>query len=289
MFTRRTLIASSLVVVATPAFAAAPFRNWVADIEVQLGGRIGAAWLGPGGGTWTGHRQEERFLMCSTSKIFLVAATLQTARNNVFGLSDDVVFTEADLVANSPFLTARLVDGAGSASREELCEAVIVDSDNAASNLLLRDLGGAEVLTQFMGRLGDGVTRMHRTEWALNHRDSPLDLRATTTPIAFVRSLRKALFGGALAPEDARRLANLMRACRNTPNRIRAGVPKDWDIGVKPGTSDAEAGAFNDVGFFQRPGGRMQMLAVFLEAPEAGVGACESAIAQLARIVAGRV
>ena len=289
MFTRRALIATSLIVIATPAFAAAPFRNWVADIEAQLGGRIGAAWLGPGGGTWTGYRQGERFLMCSTFKTFLVAATLQSARNNAFSLSDVVVFADTDLVAHSHFLRTRLVDGMGSASREELCEAVIAESDNAATNLLLRDLGGPKALTQFMRRLGDGVTRMDRTEWALNYRDTPLDLRDTTTPLAYVRSLRKILFGNALAPEDARRLANLMRACRNMPNRIRAGVPEDWDIGVKPGTSDTEAGAFNDVGFFKRPGGRMQMLAVFLEAPDAGARACESAIAQLAQIVAARV
>jgi beta-lactamase class A len=288
MLTRRVLIASSLALAAAPAFAAAPFRNRVADIEGHLGGRIGATWLGPGGGTWSGYRQEERFLMCSTFKTFLVAATLQKARSNAFNLADAVVFTEADLVAYSPVLQARLVDGEGAASREELCEAAINASDNTAANLLLRDLGGPEALTRFMRRLGDGVTRMDRAEWALNYRDSASDLHDTSTPLAFVRSLRKVLFGGGVAPEDGRRLANLMRNCRNMPNRIRAGVPKDWDVGVKPGTNDAEAGAFNDVGFFKRAGGRMQMLVVFIEAPNAGAEACEAAIASIARLVAAR-
>ena len=288
MLTRRVLIASGLAVMAAPAFAAAPFANCVADIEARLGGRIGATWLGPGGGTWTGYRQEERFLMGSTFKTFLVAATLQRARSNAFDLSDVVAFTEADLVPNSPVLKARLVEGEGAVSRDALCEAAITASDNTAANLLLRDLGGPEALTRFMRRLGDGTSRMDRMEWAPNDRVSACHPRDTSTPLAFARSLRKVLFGGGIAPADGRRLANLMRKCRNLPNRIRAGVPKDWDVGVKPGDNGAEGGAFTDVGFFKRDGGRMQMLAVFIEARAAGAEACETAIASIARIVATR-
>ena len=288
MLTRRALIASGLAVVAAPAFAAATFANRVADIEAQLGGRIGATWLVPGGGTWTGYRQDERFLMCSTFKTFVVAATLQRASSNAFDLSDVVAFTEADLVANSPVLRARLVDGEGTVSRDALCEAAITASDNTAAKLLLRDLGGPEALTRFMRRLGDGVTRMDQVEWAINDKDAASDPHDTSTPLAFARSLRKVLFGGGIAPADGRHLANLMRNCHNPPNRIRAGVPKDWDVGVKPGANDAEGGVFNDVGFFKRDGGRMQLLAVFIEAQAADAEACETAIASIARIVAMR-
>ena len=127
-----------------------------------------------------------------------------------------------------------------------------------------------------------------KVEWALNDRVSASHPRDMSTPLAFARSLRKVLFGGGIAPADGRRLANLMRNCRNLPNRIRAGVPKDWDVGVKPGANDAEGGAFSDVGFFKREGGRMQVLAVFIEAHAAGAEACETAIASIARIVATR-
>jgi beta-lactamase class A len=290
MFTRRVLLVSAIAVGAAPAFAAAPFRNEGAAIEARLGGRIGATWLGPGGGTWTGHRQDERFAMGAAVNVFLVAATLWRARGNAFSLSDSIAFTQDDLVANSRVLEARLAgENGGAFARDELCVAALALGDNTAANLLLRDLGGPDALKRFMRSLGDKVTRMDRAEPEPNYHDRPDDVRDTSTPLAFARSLRKVLFGDGLAAPDARLLGDLMRVYRSMPDGIRSGVPTGWDIGVTPENGDAEAGSVNQAGFFKRPGARMQVLTVFVDAPNADIAACEAAIASVARMVAAKV
>src|ERR1700733_14845781 len=88
MLTRRLILASGIAAAFAPgAHAAERWRRSAADIETQLsGGRLGVAWLGPGGGTWTGHRENELFLMCSTFKAFLVAAVLDKVQRNALRL-----------------------------------------------------------------------------------------------------------------------------------------------------------------------------------------------------------
>jgi beta-lactamase class A len=285
MLTRRLVLASGVAAAFAPqALAGERLRDHAAGIEAVLdGGRLGVAWLGPGGGTWTGHREDERFLMCSTFKAFLVAAVLDKVQRNALRLEEMVAIGKDDLVAYAPVVEPRIADGA--ISRLDLCLGAVSLSDNAAANLLLRDIGGPAELTRYMRRLGDGVTRMDRTEPTLNAHETLEDVRDTSTPLAFVRSLRKVLFGKVLEPQYSELLLQWLRETRTGAARIRAGVPKTWDIGDKTGTSNDSIGATNDIAVFKVPGGRVQMLSVFVDAPKLSGAEREAIIAQVARNV----
>jgi beta-lactamase class A len=285
MLTRRLILASGIAAtLAPPALAVERLRNRAAGIEAGLaGGRLGLAWLGPGGGTWTGYRETERFLMCSTFKVFLVAAVLDRVQRNALRLDEMAPFTAEDLVAYAPIVEPRLA--AGEISRLDLCRAAVTFSDSTAANLLLRDIGGPTELTRYMRRLGDRVTRMDRTEPALNAHESLEDVRDTSTPLAFVCSLRRVLFGAVLEPRYARLMMDLLRETHTGDARIRAGVPTSWDIGDKTGTSADSVGATNDVAVFKVPGRGVQVLAVFLDAPKASGAEREAVIAEVARQV----
>ena len=285
MLTRRLMLASGLAAAVAPsALAVERLRDDAAAFEAGLqGGRLGVAWLGPGGSTWTGHRENERFLMCSTFKAFLVAAVLDKVQRNALRLDQMVAISKDDLVDYAPVVENRVADG--EISRFDLCRAAVTLSDNAAANLLLRDIGGPQALTRYMRRLGDRITRMDRTEPTLNAHESVTDVRDTSTPLAFARSLRKVLFGKVLAPQYSEQMLDWLRDTHTGDARIRAGVPTSWDFGHKTGTSNDSVGATNDVAVFKAPGGRVQMLSVFVAAPKLSGAEREAVIADVARRV----
>ncbi len=51
----------------------------------------------------------------------------------------------------------------------ELARAAVTKSDNAAANLLLKEIGGPKGLTRYFRGLDDHVSRLDRTEPGLNH------------------------------------------------------------------------------------------------------------------------
>ncbi|CAM5726680.1 hypothetical protein SGLAM104S_06944 [Streptomyces glaucescens] len=73
----------------------------------------------------------------------------------------------------------------------ELCDVTIRYSDNAAGNLLLRELGGPTAITRFARSLGDTVTRLDRWETELNSAE-PWRVTDTTSPRADRPHLRPA-------------------------------------------------------------------------------------------------
>ena len=98
----RRLLASMLLALPTLALAKSPaltptptpspderslLEREVLRLELESGGRLGVALLDSGTGTRFQHRGDERFPMCSTFKLLLVAAVLTRVDNGDEDLS----------------------------------------------------------------------------------------------------------------------------------------------------------------------------------------------------------
>ena len=116
----------------------------------------------------------------------------------------------------------------------ELCAAALTRSDNTAGNLILAALGGPPAVTAFARSIGDPVTRLDRTETALNTA-LPGDPRDTTTPEAMADDLRALSLGDTLAAPSRDRLAAWMADCQTGGAKLRAGLPSGWRVGDKDG------------------------------------------------------
>ena len=80
-FTRRSFLSglAAGIAVANSRARAASQRDAmgsVADLETEIGGRIGLAVLDTADGRQLSHRADERYAMCSTFKLMLAAAIL---------------------------------------------------------------------------------------------------------------------------------------------------------------------------------------------------------------------
>lgn len=253
---RRTAMASTAMTVAGLVLAAPNVMSSPRGIEARLkelearsGGRLGVAVLRGATGQIEGNRIDERFAMCSTFKALAVALVLARVDRGEERLDRRIVFNEHDLV--TPFKATQPHVGREGMSIEALCEAAIAVSDSTAANLLLTSFGGPPALTAYLRSLGDRVTRVDRSELALNIV-KPGEMHDTTTPRAMVETLRRLLLGDALSDGSRAKLTNWMVEARDAATqRLRVGLPPGWRIANKPGTW---AGiSTNDVGVIWPP------------------------------------
>jgi beta-lactamase class A len=245
---------------------------------------LGVAVIDTGTGERFGHRQGERFPMCSTFKVLAVAAVLARVDRGEEELGRRLPFGEADLLEHAPVARARLAEG--SLPIVDLCEASITVSDNTAANLLLRVLGGPGALTAYARSLGDPSTRLDRNEPSLNEALAG-DERDTTTPSAMAGTLSALLVGGALSRASREKLTAWMSASKTGLDRLRAGVPSGWRVGDKTGSGNN--GTTNDVAILWPPHGKPLLVAAYLTGTPAPASIKNAVFADLARlVVAGR-
>ncbi|MGO8718454.1 MAG: class A beta-lactamase [Acidobacteriaceae bacterium] len=235
-----------------------PFTAQCKQMEKQSGGRLGVAILNTATGAQRGYRANERFPMCSTSKLLTVGAVLTRVDQGKEQLGRMVRFTKSDLVAYSPATEKRVGRGM---SIEDLCVAALTLSDNTAANLLLATLGGPPGFTCFARTLGDNVTRLDRNEPTLNEA-LPGDPRDTTTPMAMRMDLRKLVLGKQLSTASKAHLTEWLIANTTGYLALWAGVPKGWKVGDKTGSGGH--GTANDVGILWPPGHAPILAAVYL-------------------------
>ena len=227
-------------------------------IETKSGGRLGVALVEVGGTRRWSSRGEERFPICSTFKTLLAAAVLARVDRGEETLDRQVPVAEADIIVHSPFAKTRVGQGA---SVRDLCEATMTLSDNAAANLLLPSIGGPKGLTRFLRSIGDPVTRLDRSEPALNAA-TPGDPRDVTSPETMASTVEKLVFGEVLTPSSRGALTRWLIDGKTGDARLRAGLPKTWSVGDKTGSG--ENGTTNDVAVVWPANGAPLVLACYL-------------------------
>ncbi len=252
----------------------------LAAIEAEIGGRVGVAAWDTGTGAWVKRRADEHFAMCSSFKLFLAATVLDRIDQGALTTERKVPFSEADLLPHSPVTSAHV--GKDGMSVSDLCVAVIEESDNGAANLLLRLVGGPAAVTRHLRQLGDPTTRFDRIEPTLN-TNLPGDVRDTSSPMAYARTMRRVLLGDGLSAASQRQLEAWMVDCRTGLDRLRAGLPPDWRAGDKTGTGDN--GAVNDVAIIRPPGRPPILVAAFLSGSSKPVGELSAAHAKIGRTI----
>jgi beta-lactamase class A len=260
-----------------PAFAA---------IERRIGGRVGVAAHILDSDTWLLHRANDRFPLCSTFKWPLAAQMLYGGMlHQDFG-TQRLHYSEADLLDYAPAARANLERGWMTV--DEMCEAIVVLSDNTCANLLLeREAFGPEGFTRHLREVGDTQTRLDRFEPELNDVAQG-DERDTTTPNAMIYLLHRLLVMPDIALDEPsqERLIGWMLASQTGRDRLRAGFPSDWRVADKTGTWNGQYNATNDVAIAYPPTGRPIIIASYLHCSTAEPAARNAAHAEIGRVIA---
>lgn len=241
-----------------------PFDAKMKTIENTIGGRLGAAFWDTHDARRGSYRSTERFPMCSTFKLLAAAAVLAKVERHDEQLDRIVHFGQDRILEYAPVTSKHVNDGM---SVSALCAAAVEQSDNTAANLLLEIVGGPAALTGYLRGIGDVVTRLDRTEPALNMASTG-DPRDTTSPMAMVETVERLVLGEKFLSEPSRTLLQgWLLASTTGVDRLRAGIPRGWRVGDKTGLG--RRSATNDVAVVWPPGRKPVIIAAFsLDSPK---------------------
>lgn len=237
---------------ASAATSGADITGRLRTLEEKYAARLGVFAFDPATGATVSYRAEERFPICSVFKALAAAAVLRDLDRDGEFLAKRVHYTE-EFVRTSGYapVTGDPENIANGLTVEQLCAAAVSESDNAAANLLLRDLGGPTAVTRFCRSLGDVTTRLDRWEPELNSAEPWRDTDITS-PAAIGKTFARLVLGRTLTSEDRKRLTGWLVANTTNTERFRKGLPADWILADKTG-GGSQYGVANDVGVVWPP------------------------------------
>jgi beta-lactamase class A len=233
-----------LAFVAQPAAAASspelvPLERQLASLVAGRSGDYGIAALDLRTGKTVSINGDQPFPMASTVKVAVAAAYL----------------TQVDYGRRT--LDQRI----GGRSAYSLMEAMLIHSDNYATDLLIRNLGGPKTVQQWVSWHGlTGISVDRTIAQLLRDRRDLHDPRDSSTPLAMIDLLKKIETGNVLKPQSRSFLQTMMARCMTGKNRIRALLPPGTQVENKTGTL---SGLTDDVGFITMPDGRRIAVAIF--------------------------
>jgi len=145
-------------------------------------------------------------------------------------------------------------------SARSLMARMLIHSDNHATDILLKDLGGPTALHDWLSDSGVTGLRVDRTiSQLLSDKRDLFDRRDSSTPTAMVDLLRRIYRAELIKPQSRNYLLDLMAQCETGKNRMKAllpGVPIEHKTGTLNGLAD-------DVGFITMPDGHRVAVAIF--------------------------
>ena len=170
-------------------------------------------------------------------------------------------------------------------SLAELLKYMVSESDNTASDVLLRQVGEPRIVTEYLRGLGVNNIVVANTEKELG-QDTAVQYRNYATPDATVVLLRAFHEGKGLSKSSQALLLQLMTETTTGPKRIKGLLPDGTVVAHKTGTSSTVNGvtaATNDVGLVTLPNGRHMAIAVFVSDSGANNAVREEVIAKVAK------
>ncbi len=226
-------ILAVLLMTSASAWAASndSIEQAINHVEKTLDAHVGVSVYDTASQKRWSYNGDKRVPLMSTFKTLVCAKLLNDVVKGRITLDHPVLVEKASLVIWSPVLEKR--EGQ-TITLEQACAATLQTSDNTAANIILKQTGGPEALTQYLRDLGDTTTRLDSFETELNEA-RPGDPRDTTTPNAITATLNTLLFGKALSPEAQKKLTQWMKDNQVADNLLRSVLPVGWKIADRSG------------------------------------------------------
>lgn len=261
---------------------------------------------------------QDRFAMASTVKVAIATELFNQIEQGKLSLMTMTDLKPTDLHPGSGTLDVLFAKPGVQLSVQNLLELMMVISDNSATDILLRLVGGTEAVQNRVKALGiqgmsvdrtiiqlladlEGIALPPADRWTTgfyanleksttpeSRRAAELkfkdDLRDTATPEAMVNLLTQIYQNTALQPASRDTLLAVMQRCRGGLNRLKGYLPPETPIAHKTGSLDGNA--TDDVGIITLPDNAGHIaIAVFVGPSPQPLAEREQTIAHLARTI----
>jgi beta-lactamase class A len=293
------------------------------QLAAPLPGVTGIAIVHVQSGTGATLNADDWFPMMSVYKLPIVVHALRQADAGALSLSTPITLTAAQRRPGRSALSERIAaDGPQTLTVRELIEWVVRESDNAASDTLLRTIGGPAAVSATLRSLGgEGINvNRYELEFAADYygvccldRMKPFtleqfaaavsavspadrrraaqayvsDRRDSATPRGMATFARRLQNGELLSASSTTWLLEQMHQMRAVAQRIAGDLPAGTPVARRPGTSgttDGISAAHNETGIITLPGGRGHLVvSVFIKGAAGDAAARDKAIARIGR------
>lgn len=264
------------------------------------------------------YNASDRFPMASVRKIPIALQLLTLVDQNKENLDRMIELKVKDMHPGSGELTDKYPQGGIALSVRNLLELMMIISDNTATDKLLSEVGGPDVVTARLRSFGIENINVNRptyhtqadyagvkiippeSEWnpemwtklfastSREEKDEAIkrfesDPRDTSTPEATVALLQRIHKRELLKPASSDLLLDIMLRCTTGPNRLKGLLPLGTIVRHKTGTTGRMT---NDVGIITLPDNAGHIaIAVFVKSSVKPVAERERAIAEVSRSI----
>jgi beta-lactamase class A len=276
----------------------AELEKQFAEIAKAAKGKVGVAAVVLETGDAALLNADDRYPMQSVYKLPISMAVMDEVRKDNHSLDEQIAVTKDDYVRQgqaSP-LRDKNPDG-GIFTLRELIRLALVESDGSASDVLLRVIGGPEVVQSYLSQIGIEDMQVVNTEKEMG-KDWETQYQNWTTPVAAVDLLRalNAHANGWRPPHgdmelsESQQLIQLMFESTTGPKRIKGLLPllnPFKNVAHKTGTGGTKDGitsATNDIGIMYLGDNKPRVaIAVFVSDSLADEKTREAVIARIAK------
>jgi beta-lactamase class A len=284
----------------TPPRAPAALQARLDELTAAYGEDVGVAVTDVSTGWTAGVDQNRPYPQQSVSKLWVAIAVMKAVDEGRIDPEASVTLTDAD---RSVFFqpVAYSIGKTGYTTRiSALLRRALVESDNAANDRLMREMGGPEGVADALKDMGLKGVKVGAYERDLQARTAGLTWRAEygtgwnfqaarqdlpmaarqaamdayladpldgASPAGITAALAALSRRELLSADSTERLLDLMHAARTGPRRLKGGLPGGWSIAHKTGTGQDFRGysvGINDVGLLTAPDGRTYAVAVMM-------------------------
>ncbi|HEX7887495.1 MAG TPA: serine hydrolase [Phenylobacterium sp.] len=305
---------------APPAPAALQAR--LNELAAAYGEDVGIAVTDVATGWTAGVDQARAYPQQSVSKLWVAIAVMKAADDGRLDPDGTVTLTDADRSVFFQPVAYRIGAKGYATPISDLLRRALVESDNAANDKLMRELGGPDGVAatlRDMGLTGVKVGAYERDlqastaglVWQADYgvgwnfqaarealpmatRQAAMDAYLAdpldgVAPAEITTALAALARGELLSAASTERLLGLMAQARTGPRRLKGGLPSGWSIAHKTGTGQDFRGAsvgINDVGLITAPDGHVYAVAVMMRRTRQSVPARLAFMQSVTRAVA---
>ena len=284
----RSLLISFVVILLTLNVKAQSdsLRLKIQDIAKDTKGTVGFAMMVIEGQDTLSFNGNAHLPMQSVMKFPIAITVLNAVDEGKLTLDQLIHINKSDLPETYSPLRDKFPEGNVDVSIKELLSYMVSLSDNDACDILLKVLGGPDVVDEYMHSFGISKIAVKASEYDMAQA---WDVQFTnwTTPKEMIRLLDIAMKPNFLSKTSHAYLWQIMQATSTGPKQIKGLLPTGTIVAHKTGRSGTNdqgiTAATNDVGVITLPNGKHLTIAIFVSNSSADLATRESVIARIAK------
>lgn len=228
---------------------------------------VGISVLGFENGFTYNKNADKKLPMQSVFKFHIAAAVLDYADKGKLSLDQKVTLNQSNLHENTWSPLREKYPNGGTVPLSEVIEYTVAKSDNNGCDILLKLLGGTQVVQKFMNAKGVKNFQIKYNEEAM-HKDWNAQYENYSTTNSAVDVLKKFYDGKLLSKKSTDYLMKVMLSTSTGTNKLIEQLPKDTPVARKTGSSGKNnaglTGAENEIAIITLPNGKHYAIAVFV-------------------------